>query len=134
MEPRRDQYSDRNSHNEDDHGDNRPQRRECFFVLSHGGQLSTRTQRRNGLRSCALRGRLWDATPWDKMPECRYSYLIHVALTRSSSDKNRAKAGLPDSCSVDALPFLIVPNLMAPTPFFEPAPLKKGKTERANER
>jgi hypothetical protein len=74
------------------------------------------------LRSCVLRGRLWDATPWDKMPECRYSYIIHVALTRSNSGENRAKASLPDSCSIDALPFLIVPNLIAPTPFLNLRP------------
>jgi hypothetical protein len=122
MEPCRDQYSGRNAHNEDDHGDNRPQRRECFFVLSHGGQPSTRTQRRHGLRSCVWHGRLWDATPWDKMPECPYSYLIHVTLTRSNNDENRAKTGLPDSCLIDALPFLIIPNLMAPTPFLNPRP------------
>jgi hypothetical protein len=104
-------------------------------VSSSSVMAASLARERNGGTGCGhacCMADLWDATPWDKMPECRYTYLIHVVLTRSNSGKSRAKSCLPGSCLIDALPFLIIPNLIAP--LFELAPLKKGKIKRANEK
>jgi hypothetical protein len=103
MEPRRDQYSDRNAHNETI----------TAIIVRNGANVSSSSvmaaslarERNGGTGVMRIAVADYGTRRRDKMPECRYSYLIRVALTRSSSDKSRAKAGLPDCCSIDALPF-----------------------------
>jgi hypothetical protein len=129
MEPRRDQYSDRNAHNEDDHGDNRPQRRECFFVLSHGGQPSTRTQRRHGC----------------------HAYCVADYGTRRRGTRCRSAATLTSSVSPSLVPVAIkteqklacqtlvrltrchfnCPQFDGSYALFEPAPPKEGENRKS---
>src|SRR5580704_10181829 len=64
--------------------------------------------------------------------DASYLCLVHAPLNHSSNDADRAKAGLPSLYSFDAVPFWLIPASW-PHALFASEPMKKRKTETANE-